>query len=148
MFGVVGAVVGGLFVWVLAVNAVNTNQRSMMQMMGMQTDHTMMMQAKKDEKDDENNNMMSKKNMMMNHSMDTTMQMMSDSLKGKTGDAFDKAFLSEMIVHHQGAIAMAEMALQNSNHEEIKNLAHDIITAQTEEIAQMKKWQEAWGYTK
>ena len=76
--------------------------------------------------------------------MQSEMDGMMKSLEGKTGDAFDKAFLSEMIVHHQGAVAMAEAALQNAGHEEIKSMATAIITAQNGEIAQMQAWLKAW----
>lgn len=74
------------------------------------------------------------------------MQKMNDMLKMKTGDEFDKAFLSHMIMHHQGAIDMANMAKQNAKHEEIKKMADDIIQAQKQEIEKMKEWQKSWGY--
>jgi len=73
-----------------------------------------------------------------------TMGDMVNSLKGKTGDDFDKTFISEMIVHHEGAVEMAEAALKNAKHEEIKKMAEDIISAQTREIDQMKEWQRSW----
>lgn len=77
-----------------------------------------------------------------------TMQMSMDSmlaaLEGKTGDAFDEAFIREMIVHHEGAVAMAERALVSAKHEELKALATAIIAAQNAEIAQMKEWLGAW----
>lgn len=85
----------------------------------------------------------------MNHggnSMTITdmMHSMSASLEGKKGVEFDKAFIDEMIVHHEGAVDMAEQALKNADHQEIKDLANDIITAQNKEIAQMKNWRELW----
>jgi uncharacterized protein (DUF305 family) len=67
-------------------------------------------------------------------------------LKGKTGDDFDKAFIEQMIVHHQGAIDMANLAKQNAKHDEIKKLSDDIVTAQTKEINEMTSWQQQWGY--
>jgi len=76
--------------------------------------------------------------------MQDEMSAMNSMLQGKTGDAFDKAFLSEMIVHHQGAVVMAQEALKNAKHQEIKDLAQNIITAQNKEIAEMKGWQSAW----
>lgn len=66
------------------------------------------------------------------------------SLEGKTGDAFDQAFLKEMIVHHEGAVVMAQQVLATSKRPELIKLANDIISAQTKEIAQMKEWQKAW----
>jgi uncharacterized protein (DUF305 family) len=76
-----------------------------------------------------------------------SMDEMTTDLKGKTGDDFDKAFVAEMITHHQGAIDMANLALTNAKHQEVKDLAETIITAQTSEITQMKNWQTQWGYT-
>jgi uncharacterized protein (DUF305 family) len=77
-------------------------------------------------------------------SMHGTIADMTGSLVGKTGDEFDRVFLSEMIVHHEGAVAMAELALVNAQNEELKELAREIISAQEAEIAQMRAWQEAW----
>lgn len=76
--------------------------------------------------------------------MDSTMKGMMSGLDGKTGDAFDKEFLAEMIVHHQGAVDMANAVLKSSNRPELKAMANDIITAQTKEIEMMKNWQTAW----
>lgn len=69
---------------------------------------------------------------------------MMAELEGKQGDEFDKAFMTQMTVHHQGAIQMAELALQNAQHAEIKKMAQDIITAQNAEIQQMQGWQASW----
>ena len=72
------------------------------------------------------------------------MASMNDELRGKTGDEFDKVFISEMIVHHEGAVEMAKLALTNAKHQEIKDLANAIISAQNKEIGDMKAWQETW----
>jgi len=77
-------------------------------------------------------------------SMSDTMSSMNAELKGKSGDDFDAAFLSEMIVHHEGAVEMAELALTNAKHKEVKDLATAIIAAQNTEIGQMKAWQKEW----
>ncbi|MDQ3089679.1 MAG: DUF305 domain-containing protein [bacterium] len=77
-------------------------------------------------------------------SMNELMEGMNRDLVGKTGDEFDRAFLNEMIVHHEGAIGMAELALSNSKHQEVKDLAKNIIRAQESEISQMKNWLKAW----
>ena len=84
--------------------------------------------------------------MMMNDGsgMGGAMHSMLAGLQGKTGDEFDKAFLSEMIMHHQGAVVMAEAVLENSKRPELIKLAKDIISAQTKEIQMMKDWQKAW----
>mgnify|MGYP001589929938 CR=1 FL=1 len=86
--------------------------------------------------------------MMGNHDMGGgmggAMDDMMAGLQGKTGDAFDQAFLSGMIMHHQGAVSMAQAALQNAKHQEIKDMAKAIISAQTSEISQMQQWQKSW----
>lgn len=76
--------------------------------------------------------------------MSEMMTVMNAELKEKTGDAFDQAFLSEMIVHHQGAVEMAQLALTNAEHKEIKDLANEIVSAQNKEISEMKAWQKNW----
>lgn len=75
-----------------------------------------------------------------------TMHDMSEMLKDKTGDDYDKAFLAGMIEHHEGALDMALQSEENAKHDEIKQLSKDIVTAQQNEIAKMKQWQQAWGY--
>lgn len=75
-----------------------------------------------------------------------SMSQMTDDLNNKTGDDFDKAFISSMIEHHQGAIDMAELAKKNAKHDELKNMSNDIVTAQSKEITMMQDWQKAWGY--
>ena len=80
----------------------------------------------------------------MHHDMQTEMDGMMQGLDGKTGDDFDKAFLSGMITHHQGAVEMAEAALKDAKHQEIKDLAKNIISAQNTEIKEMQDWQKAW----
>ena len=79
-----------------------------------------------------------------NGGMQGEMDSMTAGLQGKTGDAFDQEFLNEMILHHQGAVQMAEAALKDAKHQEIKDLAQKIITAQNAEIKQMQAWKASW----
>ena len=79
-------------------------------------------------------------------SMDNTNAGMVIALNGKTGDAFDRAFMEQMIMHHQAAIDMAASGKDNAQHQEVKDLTAAIITAQTKEIKQMRQWQKDWGY--
>ena len=86
---------------------------------------------------------------MTDHSAMGMMDDMSDmtvELEGRIGDDFDKAFLEQMILHHQSAINMAAPGEQNAEHQEVKNLAKAIVAAQTKEIQQMKQWQKEWRY--
>lgn len=78
--------------------------------------------------------------------MAMSMNEMSAMLEGKKGDAFDEAFLRMMIPHHQGAIDMVKDVESSAKHEELKQLARDIATAQQREIDMMNGWLEAWGY--
>lgn len=67
-------------------------------------------------------------------------------LENKSGDELDAAFINMMIPHHEGAVAMAEAIIGRGNHSELKIFAQRIIDAQQKEIAQMKEWQQLWGY--
>ena len=75
-----------------------------------------------------------------------SMDEMSVDLQGKTGDEYDKAFITNMIAHHEGAVAMARLSAQNAKHVEIKNLSRGIIVAQEKEISEMRQWQIDWSY--
>jgi uncharacterized protein (DUF305 family) len=57
---------------------------------------------------------------------------------------FDLRFIETMIAHHQGALEMAQEAQVKAEHPELKQLAAQIIKAQTAEIDQMRAWQQQW----
>lgn len=71
---------------------------------------------------------------------------MQNKLKDLTGEAYDKEFLKQMILHHEQAVEMSRYAEANAKHQELKDLAREVIAAQTKEIEQMKQWQQEWGY--
>lgn len=75
-----------------------------------------------------------------------SMNMSSDSLSTRSGEAFDAAFLSQMIEHHQGALNMAKLAETRASHVEIKQFSRDIIDAQSKEIMTLQTLQQKWGY--
>ena len=56
-----------------------------------------------------------------------------------TGDT-DADFVRGMIPHHQGAIDMAKIELQEGKDPKIKKMAAEIIKAQEAEIKTMKAW--------
>ncbi|AZS69818.1 DUF305 domain-containing protein [Streptomyces lydicus] len=62
-----------------------------------------------------------------------------DDMRGASGKAFDTMFLTMMIEHHEGAVVMAETEKKQGAYGPAKDLADDIITAQTAEITQMRK---------
>src|SRR6266508_4245680 len=53
---------------------------------------------------------------------------------------FDLMFIDLMIPHHESAVAMAQVALTRAEHEEIRQLAEDIIASQSAEISHMQVW--------
>jgi uncharacterized protein (DUF305 family) len=56
----------------------------------------------------------------------------------------DQHFIVMMIPHHEGAIAMADLALKKSKRPEIKKLAESIKKTQTQEIQQMRSLYQKW----
>lgn len=76
----------------------------------------------------------------MQHSMEEMMR----GLRGKEGAAFEEAFLEGMIVHHEGAIEMAEQLKLQTNRPELLKMANDIVVAQTREVTMMQGWLAAW----
>lgn len=58
--------------------------------------------------------------------------------------AFDIRFIDSMLPHHQGAVAMAQQALEQAEHPEIKQMAQEIIDAQQMEIKQLQDWRGTW----
>ena len=56
----------------------------------------------------------------------------------------DARFIVMMIPHHEGAIAIAELALQRSKRPEIRALAEKIRTSQSQENSQMRQWCRQW----
>ena len=69
---------------------------------------------------------------------------MDHGAMGDTKAPYDAQFIDSMIMHHQGAIEMANQALKEAQKPEIKTLAENIITAQQTEIKQMQDWRKAW----
>jgi uncharacterized protein (DUF305 family) len=56
----------------------------------------------------------------------------------------EQHFIVMMIPHHDGAIAMADLALSRAQHPEIKQLAKSIKTTQTREIQKMRDLYKQW----
>ena len=70
-----------------------------------------------------------------------SMMSMHESMESMhlTGDA-DHDFLAMMIPHHQMAVAMAKVELQNGKDPRVVALAKSIIAAQQKEIDEMQGW--------
>ena len=69
---------------------------------------------------------------------DSQMGMEHDADALRTSGDVDADFAQMMITHHQGAIEMAKLAEDRAEHEEIKDLAKAIISAQEREIEIMR----------
>ncbi len=80
----------------------------------------------------------SSSSMPMDHSSMASMDL------GPADESFDLRFIDGMTPHHEGAVAMAQEALQKSTRPEIRQLAQAIIDAQEKEISQLKEWRTAW----
>lgn len=65
-------------------------------------------------------------------------------LKEEDGKAFESAFLSLMIHHHESGKKMAAVAEGKATNPELKELAAKIGKQQTKEIAQMTTWLKEW----
>jgi uncharacterized protein (DUF305 family) len=68
----------------------------------------------------------------------------ADMAELESAEPFDQAFIDMMIPHHQGAIRMARVELENGEDGEIAAIAEAIIEAQSREIEQMNRWRKQW----
>ncbi|WP_060178691.1 DUF305 domain-containing protein [Streptomyces sp. IMTB 1903] len=59
-------------------------------------------------------------------------------LHSASGKAFDTAFLTMMVKHHEGAVTMARTEQADGTHQGAEDMAGQIITSQSAEIARMK----------
>lgn len=87
-----------------------------------------------------NNNMAGMMRMMGMRQVSQNGQLESTGMMGN----IDRHFIEQMIPHHEDAIIMANIALDQGKHNEIKKLAQDIVKAQSDEITKMKDWYKDW----
>ena len=72
------------------------------------------------------------------------MKILMSIFSDKHDDDFDKAILQIMPQHHHMAVEMAEQVEKKGTHPELKELAAMMVTKQTKEIRQLKRWAQAW----
>ena len=82
------------------------------------------------------------KSMMSDHSGHSMGGMLTDEefskLESSSGVTFDTLFLEGMIVHHEGAIDMAQM-IKDTTTQEVNEFGLNVVEVQSEEIREMKE---------
>jgi uncharacterized protein (DUF305 family) len=81
---------------------------------------------------------------MSNEEMEGMGMMAMDPQELANQEPFDKAFIDNMIPHHESAIEMAQVVLEESENPEIREIAGAIVDAQEREIEQMTSWRDEW----
>ncbi|WAC54889.1 DUF305 domain-containing protein [Gordonia sp. SL306] len=73
----------------------------------------------------------------------------SDDVQAEETPSADSAavgFAQDMIRHHEQGVEMATIELENGTDPQVRSMAFDILTAQSNEIGQMQSWLTRWGY--
>jgi uncharacterized protein (DUF305 family) len=70
-------------------------------------------------------------------------QMMMQHM-GDADQNYDQRFIDMMSRHHEGAIRMAQDALENTKRPEIKQFAQKVINDQQKEVKQLEAWRKEW----
>jgi uncharacterized protein (DUF305 family) len=81
----------------------------------------------------------------MDHSnmdMGSEGMMAASEMLMENGEYSDERFIDAMVPHHQGAISMAQVALENAEHPELLQLAENIISSQQAEIDELRSIKE------
>lgn len=60
------------------------------------------------------------------------------------GGPFDRAFMEAMIAHHQSEVAMAQAAMQQAQHQELRDLASSIVEIRDRDMTRMRVWLRDW----
>ena len=82
----------------------------------------------------------------MDHGSTGGEEMARRMLEDEDGNYSDRRFIDSMVPHHEGAVEMAEVALENSDREEILDLSRDIVRTQNTEIQELREIkQEEFG---
>jgi len=71
--------------------------------------------------------------------MDRSSGEMAPGMLIQDGRYSDERFIDAMVPHHRGAVEMAEVALENAEHEEIRRLAENVVSTQEAEIEALKE---------
>lgn len=82
-----------------------------------------------------------------NHYTDSVAQNPNCTRTKMSQQQTDQHYIEMMILHHQVAIDMADLALNKSKRPEILQIAQEIKKTQTAEIEEMKNWYKQWYKT-
>ncbi len=78
------------------------------------------------------------------HDHERSMHGMASNDALRQAKPFDKAFIRNQLPHHASAIEMASVAAMETRIDAIRDMAFQIMHAQSEEIGNMINWQKAW----
>ena len=83
----------------------------------------------------------------MTGDMQKDMQMMNKMMVDHLGEndpEYEARFIDMMVPHHEGAVMMAQHALEHANRDELKKMSKKMIQDQQKEIDQLKQWRKEW----
>jgi uncharacterized protein (DUF305 family) len=64
-----------------------------------------------------------------------------------TADSVDAGFSRDMARHHLQGVEMANLAPERSQDDDVRRLAFDISSTQTNQVGRMQGWLSLWGYS-
>ncbi len=73
---------------------------------------------------------------------------LTDNSSGEDSPAANSAavgFAQDMTRHHEQGIEMAAIELEHGTDPQVRSMAFDVLTAQSNEIGQMQSWLSRWG---
>ncbi len=68
-----------------------------------------------------------------------------DQAATPTADSVDAGFSRDMAIHHRQGVEMANVALERSEDPDVRQLAFDISSTQTNQAGRMEGWLSLWG---
>ncbi|MGZ8179383.1 DUF305 domain-containing protein [Williamsia sp. SKLECPSW1] len=69
----------------------------------------------------------------------------SDDAAAPASDSAAVGFAQDMSEHHAQAVSMAAIEMDRGTDEQVRSLAFDILTSQSNQIGQMQSWLQRWG---
>lgn len=63
-----------------------------------------------------------------------------------SGEAYDKAFTANLVIHYGNVLNMAEIAAARAEHQQLKDMAEEIVSTYGLLMYNLNNWQKEWGY--